>query len=115
MEKIMTNSITKFKVQASSNLWKGLSRQEHKFHVPLGELIDNSLSARIKKNIGDRKESIFIEIIIEEKNDGTISLVIADNGTGMSLSFVSPNALLAISLPSIIEFELDCSDDDVTL
>ena len=84
MGNIMTNSITKFKVQAGSNLWKGLSRQEHKFHIPLGELIDNSLSARIKKNIGSRKESIFIEINIEEKNDGTISIIIADNGTGIT-------------------------------
>ena len=56
----------KFKVYAGSNLWRGLSRQEHRFFVPLGELIDNSFSAKLKKKIGSGYQPIFIEIVIIE-------------------------------------------------
>ena len=55
----MTSKIEKFKVEAESNLWKGLARQEHRFHVPQGELIDNSLSAELKKKL-EKVKNLFL-------------------------------------------------------
>ena len=80
----MTQETIQFPFSASGkNMLRGFSKQSHKFEVPFCELIDNSLSAR-KKTIGTQLQHAYIEVIVEELNNGNYSVIVADNGTGIS-------------------------------
>lgn len=74
----------KFRTRNSSDdFWKGFARQTIDFHNALGELVDNSLSARRERTVGDGFENAVIEITLRELDDGTIRTQVADAGTGV--------------------------------
>jgi len=68
------------------NLYYGLGRQNLDFHQALGELIDNSISARPSKG------NFTIECLIERENEKII-LTVADNCCGISLEDLSKQVL----------------------
>jgi hypothetical protein len=63
--------------------YKGLARQDMDFHQALGELIDNSISARPPKKGGEGPQSIVIEITIEDHKNNTYTVQVADAGIGI--------------------------------
>jgi hypothetical protein len=69
--------------------FQGLARQELDFHQALGELIDNSLSARRELPFGGGLEPILIEVTVEEQEDGTYCVQVADHGVGISLDDIT--------------------------
>lgn len=68
------------------NLYYGLGRQDLDFHQAIGELIDNSISAR--KNNGN-----FIVECLFEKDNEDLKVKIADNCQGISVSDLSEKIL----------------------
>jgi len=52
-------------------------------------LLDNALSARRGLPFGNGLEPITIEVTIEEREDGTYQIQVADHGTGMSLDDIT--------------------------
>jgi hypothetical protein len=73
----------------AEHYFQGLARQELDFHQALGELLDNSLSARQKSPYGDALEPITIEVTIEERDDGSYLVQVADHGVGMSFGDIT--------------------------
>lgn len=68
--------------------FQGLARQELDCHQALGELIDNSFSAQAVDQFG-AKLPITIEITIEDLQNGTFCVQVADSGVGISLDDVT--------------------------
>lgn len=52
-------------------------------------MLDNALSARRELPFGNGLEPITIEVTIEEREDGTYQIQVADHGTGMSLDDIT--------------------------
>ena len=63
--------------------YAGLARQQMDFHQAIGELIDNSLSAKRKASHGAAFEPTIIEITVEERADSCV-VQVADPGVGIS-------------------------------
>jgi Histidine kinase-, DNA gyrase B-, and HSP90-like ATPase len=63
--------------------YKGLARQDLDFHQAIGELIDNAISARKPKQIGQGLEHLLVEITIEDLQNNTYLVQVADHGTGI--------------------------------
>jgi len=68
---------------SSSHFWASYAKQVIDFEHALGELIDNALSARLEVKGG--KVPAFIEVTLEELQNGRIQLQVADNGKGVQL------------------------------
>jgi len=76
-------TVRAFETKLDANqYYAGLARQQMDFHQALGELIDNSLSARRPPSHGIGFEPTVIEITIEEAGDLCI-VQIADPGVGI--------------------------------
>lgn len=73
----------------AEHYFQGLARQELDFHQALGELLDNSLSARQKSPYGEGLEPMTIEVTIEERDDGSYLVQVADHGVGMSFEDIT--------------------------
>ncbi|YCN53408.1 ATP-binding protein [Rhodococcus erythropolis] len=68
--------------------FKGLARQNLDFHSALGELVDNSFSAR-RIGLADIPENLVVEITIEQTPAGSVMVQVADNGIGISLDEIT--------------------------
>src|SRR4051812_49206326 len=68
---------------SSSSFWEGFARQTIDFQHAVGELIDNSLSARLPKAAGKGFQTTVIEVTLEELANGRVRLQVADAGTGV--------------------------------
>ncbi|MGA5537832.1 ATP-binding protein [Mycolicibacterium nivoides] len=68
---------------------KGLARQQLDFQSAVGELVDNSFSARRKMYGGHMLEPTLVEITLERLDSGAVKLQIADPGVGISLSEIT--------------------------
>ena len=67
---------------------KGLARQQLDFHAAVGELLDNSFSARRTK-FGNVTEPAFVEISLEHTSNHSVILQVADDGIGISLNDIT--------------------------
>lgn len=77
--------MAQFKTKNSSpTFWAGWARQSIDFHNALGELIDNALSAPLPKVAGEGNQAAVIELVVREEQDGDITVIVADAGTGVS-------------------------------
>ena len=79
-----------FQTKLDSELYfQGLARQEMDFHDAVGELIDNSFSARKPAEVGDGLQPITVEITLEQREDeGVVVVQVADHGVGIALEDV---------------------------
>lgn len=64
--------------------FEGLARQALDFHSALGELIDNSLSARTR-SAGGTVQNITIEITVEQISAALVRIQVADEGIGIPI------------------------------
>ena len=71
-----------FKTTNESNFWSSFSKCEIDFHNALGELIDNSLSAKRIEKAGT-EIPVAVEVTLAQQSDGTVEVQVADNGKGI--------------------------------
>jgi hypothetical protein len=81
--------IQEFQTTLDPDLYfKGLARQSLDFHAALGELVDNSFSAR-RVGLGGVPQNILIEITVEQLANSNVCLQVADSGIGISLDDIT--------------------------
>src|SRR3954470_13033142 len=82
-------NIQEFQTTLDPDLYfKGLARQSLDFHAALGELVDNSFSAR-RVGLGGVPQNILIEITVEQLANSNVCIQVADSGIGISLEDIT--------------------------